>query len=140
MFSWRPGQAYSQDLRDRVLAADHLTARQAAERFGVSPSYVIKTRQRRDRLGQVTPGVQRCSTPCKLAAHHPAIAEHVAAHPDLTLAALCRWTLAEFGVSASIGTMWNTMRRLGLTLKKSASKPPNAHAPISPKRARYGSC
>jgi transposase len=47
MFSWRRGQAYSQDLRDRVLAADAPSARQAADRFGVSVSYVIKARQRR---------------------------------------------------------------------------------------------
>jgi hypothetical protein len=34
MFSWRRGQAYSQDLRDRVLAANELSARQTADRFG----------------------------------------------------------------------------------------------------------
>ena len=33
--AWRSGQTYSQDLRDSVLAAEKLTARQAAERFGV---------------------------------------------------------------------------------------------------------
>lgn len=37
--AWRRGQTYSQDLRDRVLAANHLSARQAAERFEVSVSY-----------------------------------------------------------------------------------------------------
>ncbi len=44
MFSRRRGQAYSQDLRERVLAADDLSARQAAARFGVSVSYVVKAR------------------------------------------------------------------------------------------------
>lgn len=58
MFSWRRGQAYSQDLRERVLAANQLSARQAAERFGVSVSYVVKVRQRRDRLGETTAGPQ----------------------------------------------------------------------------------
>jgi hypothetical protein len=43
---WRRGQTYSQDLRDRVLAADQLTARQAAKQFAVSTSYVVKARQR----------------------------------------------------------------------------------------------
>jgi hypothetical protein len=38
---WRRGKTYSQDLRERVLAAETLTARQAAERFGVSASYVV---------------------------------------------------------------------------------------------------
>ena len=138
MFSWRSGQAYSQDLRDRVLAADDLSARQAAERFGVSPSYVIKARQRRDRHGQLTPGPQRSWTPRKLAAHHAAISEHVRQHSDATLAELCAWVLAEFGVRASIGTMWNTLRRIGLTLKKSASKRPSGRAPISPRRVASG--
>ena len=45
--SWRRGQAYSQHLRDRVLGRPELTARQAAERFGVSVSYVVKARARR---------------------------------------------------------------------------------------------
>ena len=77
MFSWRRGQAYSQDLRERVLAANELSAREAATRFGVSASYVVKARQRRDRVGEVTPGPQRSWTPRKLAAHHDAIAAYV---------------------------------------------------------------
>jgi hypothetical protein len=47
-----------------------------------------------------------------------AIDAHVQQHPDATLAELCAWLLAKFGVSASIGTMWNTPRQLELTLKK----------------------
>jgi transposase len=41
---WRRGRAYSQDLRDRVLAAaaEGLSSREVAEQFDVSPSYVIK--------------------------------------------------------------------------------------------------
>jgi transposase len=138
MFSWRRGQAYSQDLRERVLAASHLSARQAADRFGVSVSYVVKARQRRDRHGELTPGLQRSWTPRKLAAHHAAISAHVREHPDATLAELCAWLLAESGVSASIGTMWNTLRRLGLTLKKSASKRPSGGVPTSPRRVGCG--
>ena len=138
MFSWRRGQAYSQDLRDRVLAADELSARQAADRFGVSVSYVIKARQRRDRHGDPRPGLQRSWTPRKLAEHHATIDAHVRTHPDATLAELCAWVLAEFGVSASIGTMWNTLRRLGLTLKKSASKRPSGRALTSPRRVACG--
>jgi transposase len=118
MFSWRRGQAYSQDLCERVLAAEDLSARQVAKRFGVSVSYVIKARQRRDRHGLLTPGPQRSWTRRKLAEHHTAIAARVREHPDATLAELCAWLVSEIGASASIGTMWNTLRRLGLTLKK----------------------
>ena len=56
--SWRRGQAYAPDLRERVLAATDLTLRQAAERFAVSPSFVAKARARLRDTGQVTPGLQ----------------------------------------------------------------------------------
>ncbi len=138
MFSWRRGQPYSQDLRERVLAADDLSARQAAERFDVSVSYVVKARQRRARLGEMKPGAQRCWMPRKLAPHHAAITARVRQHQDATLAELRAWLLSEFGVSVSIGTMWNTLRRLGLTLKKRRSRPPSAGAPTSPKPVGCG--
>jgi transposase len=51
---WRRGQTYSQDLREEVLAADDLSARQAAERFVVSVSFVIRARQRRTGLSRNT--------------------------------------------------------------------------------------
>ena len=57
---WQRGRSYSQDLRERVLAADELSARQAAARFAVSVSYVIKARQRRPRTvlpDDQTPGL-----------------------------------------------------------------------------------
>jgi transposase len=138
MFSWRRGQAYSQDLRERVLAAEELSARAAAARFGVSVSYVVKARQRRDRLGEMAPGPQRSWTPRKLAAHHDAIAAHVRAHQDATLAELRAWLLAERGVSASTGTLWNTLRRLGLTFKKSVWRPPSGGARTLPRRGASG--
>jgi transposase len=138
MISWRRGQAYSQDLRERVLAVKALSAWQAAARFGVSVSYVIKARQRRERHGQLTPGLQRLWTPRKLAEHHAAIEAHVREHPDATLSELCAWLLKQTGVSASIGTMWNTLRRLGLTLKKRSLKLPNERAPTLQRRVASG--
>jgi hypothetical protein len=55
--SWRKGQAYGQDLRDRVLAAPGVL-REVAERFGVSQASVCRARARRERLGQSSPGAQ----------------------------------------------------------------------------------
>ena len=55
---WERGQAYGQDLRDRVLACSELTLRAVAVRFGVSASYVSKVRARLRRLGDATPGPQ----------------------------------------------------------------------------------
>jgi transposase len=99
---------------------------------------VVKARQRRDRYGELRPGPQHSWTPRKLAAHHTAIEARVREHPDATLAELCAWLLGEFGVSASVGTMWNTLRRLDLTLKKSVSKRPNGRAPTLPRRVADG--
>lgn len=50
MMSWRRGQAYSQHLRERVLAATG-TLGEVAERFGVSSTYVWRVRSRCSRLG-----------------------------------------------------------------------------------------
>jgi transposase len=135
--AWRRGQAYAQDLRDRVLAAEGPAAA-VADRFGVSISYVVKARQRRDRHGQVCAGVQRSQTPAKLAAHDAALRQHVACEPDATLAELVAWAATEFGVSVSITAMWARLRRLKLTLKKRPSSPPSRRAQMSPKHAGYG--
>lgn len=113
----RRGQAYSQDLRDRVLAALGSAAVVGA-RFGVSRSYVIKVRQRRDRQGDSCAGPQRSHTPAKLAGHDAALCARVQSSPDATLAELVEWADAELGVSLSIKAMWKRLKALNLTLKK----------------------
>ena len=117
---WRRGQAYSQDLRDRVLAEDGLSAAKVAHRFGVSPSYVIKARQRRNRAGEVAARAQTSHTPAKLAGHDEALQAQVRRCPDATLAELCVWAKTELGISLSVTAMWKRLRKLALTLKKSA--------------------
>jgi transposase len=69
--SWRSGRAYSQDFRDKVLAAFDAgePARDVAERFSVSVSYVYKADLRRRRTGDSSPGPQRCHLPLRLDAH-----------------------------------------------------------------------
>jgi hypothetical protein len=54
--AWRRGQAYGQDLRERVLGAAGLSLRAAAARFAVSPSYVAKVRARLRDTGERRPG------------------------------------------------------------------------------------
>jgi transposase len=129
---WRRGQAYSQDLRDRVLAANGSAASVAA-RFGVSISYVVKARQRRDRRGEVSAGVQASHTPAKLLGHDDALHEQVLRVPDATLAELTVWAAAELGVSVSISAMSVRLRRLKLTLKKRRSLPLSSRAPMLPR-------
>jgi hypothetical protein len=82
--AWRRGQAYSQDLRDRILAVEG-SARAVARQFLVSVSYFIKVRQRRDRRREATSGPQHSRTPRKLAALHVAIAAYSSGHADATI-------------------------------------------------------
>jgi transposase len=138
MSEWRRGRAYSQDLRDRVLSAEGVGSGKVAGRYGVSSSYVVKARQRRDRLGEVTPGAQRSHTPAKLAGHYDTITAQVARQPDMTLDELRAWILAELGTSVSVSTVWSTLRRLGLTLKKRPLWRPNRRVPTSRRLARAG--
>lgn len=135
--AWRQGQPYSQDLRDRVLSTAGSSA-SVAERFGVSPSYVIKARQRRDRDGDLCAGPQRSQTPAKLAGHDAELRKRVADVPDATLAELTGWVYAELGISVSITAMWTRLRRLGLTLKKRRLSLPSGRVRTSRRRAGGG--
>lgn len=116
--SWHRGQAYAQDLRDRVLAARG-SIHEVAVRFGVSDSYVARARSRRNRLGETTPGPQRNHVPLRLAGLEAALKARIAEQPSLTLQQLCQWVKAEFGVEVGHSSMWKTLARFGLTLKKS---------------------
>jgi len=123
--SWRRGQAYAQDLRDRVLAAvdGGMRAYRAAELFGVSPSYIYKALGRRRLTGLSGPNPNRGHRPRKLSAEQEAsLAAHIEAHPDLTLARLQDWLEAEHGVRLSDGGIWMAVDRLGLSFKKNATR------------------
>jgi transposase len=128
---WRQGQSYSEDLRARVLAAvdGGMAARVAAELFRVSVSYIYKALIRRRRTGQVMASPRRGHRPRKLSpAQDVALAAHIEAHPDLTLAALQAWLLAEHEVRLSNGAMWSAVARLGLSFKKRHSARANKTA------------
>jgi len=134
------GQSYSQDLRERVLAAvdSGMAVAEAAALFRVSVSYIYKVRLRRRRTGETTARLQRCHLVRKLSVHHEVISAEVAARPDLTLAELRVWLSEEHGVTTSVGGLWNTLERLGLTLKKRRGMPPNRSAPTLPPPATPG--
>jgi hypothetical protein len=57
LMAWRSGQAYSQDLRDRVLRGEGSNTEVAA-RFEVTQSYLSRVRSRERRLGLDTPGAR----------------------------------------------------------------------------------
>ena len=127
--AWQRGQAYGQDLRERVLAAPGSMA-QVAARLEVSASYVSRARLRQRRLGLDTPGAQRNHVPLKLAGLEPALVAHVAAHTHATIDELRAWAVAAHGVAVSHGAMHKVLVRLGLMLKKRHSLPPSAAAPM----------
>lgn len=138
--SWRSGRAYSQDFRDKVLAAFDTgePGRDVAERFSVSVSYVYKADLRRRRTGESSPGAQRCRLPLRLEAHRDAILAYVAAHPDATMAELREWLAAERHVRVCLATIWKTLGRFGLTFKKSRSGRRSRVVRTSPPAAKPG--
>jgi transposase len=117
-------RAYSLDLRERVVAAvaEGATCRQAASRFGVSVSAVVKWGQRWRASGSVAParfGPARRTF--KLEAHKEWLAARVAAHPSITTRALAR-ELTEAGTPVSHHAVWTMLRREGLTFKKNRAR------------------
>lgn len=119
--AWRRGQSYSDDLRTRVLTAvdGGMAVRTAAGLFRVSVSYIYKALLRRRHTGEAQASSRRGHRPRKLnPAQEAALAVHIEAQPDLTLAALQTWLLAEHGVRLSNGAMWSAVGRLGLSFKK----------------------
>ena len=123
---WRQGQSYSEDLRTRVLAAidGGMAARSAASVFRVSVSYIYKAVIRRRRTGEVSASSRRGHRPRKLTpAQEATLAAHIAAHPDITLAALQTWLAGEHAVRLSNGAMWSAVDRLGLSFKKRMARP-----------------
>jgi transposase len=121
IMGWRSGQRYSQDLRDRVLAAvdGGMAVRRVSATFGVSPSYIYKALMRRRLTGDSGSNPNRGHAPRKLTpAQELALAGHMKSHPGITLARVQDWLVGEHGVSLSTGAVWNAVRRLGLSFKK----------------------
>lgn len=121
---WRSGQSYSQDLRDRVLAAvdGGRTARQVAATFDVSLAYIYKALIRRRLTGDSGINPNRGRPPRKLSPEQEqALATHIRSRPGITLAQAQAWLKAEHNVALSTGAMWNAAKRLGLSFKKSAA-------------------
>ena len=114
--SWHKGQPFGQDLRDRVLSASG-PASEVAYRFQVSSTYVRAVHERQ-RQGQTKPGVQCNHVPPKLAGLELSLQQKVNDCCDLTLAKLCEWVWQTHGVKVGQTTMFKSLRRDGLTLKK----------------------
>lgn len=130
-------EAYSMDLRRRVLAAcdaGHKT-KEVAELFGVSRSWVRLLKQRRREWGRIEP------LPCK-SGRKPKLSESdrqqlatlVAEQPDATLKELRERLGAEVGQA----TIWRALQQLGLTFKKSPCTPASRTGRTSRRRGPCG--
>jgi transposase len=111
----------SLDLRDRIVRAVEggSSIRAAARRFAVSPSAAIKLMQRVRTTGSAAPSRFGGHRRPLLAPHEADLRRLVATRPDLTLAELQTELARRFGLAAGLSTIHNTLRRLGLRLKKS---------------------
>ena len=109
--------AYGQALKDRVLRLydEGQETKNIADRMKVSPSWCRRVRQRRDeRPRKIGGGHFKLED-----AGRTAVARGVKEQPDATLEELRQRCLAELHIHISIGALWNTLRRMKLSLKKS---------------------
>jgi transposase len=115
------GAPYSQDLRDRVLAAYDAGKRTGAiaESFQVSPAWARRVKQRWREFGETRPRPMGGATVIKIDLAR--LAELVRTTPDATLLEL----RAALGVKCSAAAVCLALKRLGLTFKKRRSMPPN---------------
>jgi transposase len=109
--------AYGQALKDRVLALydEGLKTKQISVRLKVSPAYARRVKQRKNEPPRKIGGghFKLDQAACK------SLAEFVRERPDATLEELRRRCLAELNIRISIGALWNALRRMKLSLKKS---------------------
>jgi len=113
----------SQDLRKRLIGAVERgsSARGAAARFAVSASAAIKLVRRVRETGSTQPAKRGGYRQPLLAGREDLLRELTTTRKGITLAEI-RDTLIERGIEpGSLTTIWSTLRRLGLTHKKSAA-------------------
>jgi transposase len=117
-------QAYSQDLRERVLRAlergEGPTA--IAERFEVSRIWIYQVKKRLEQSGgrsSLPIGGHRVS---RVAAVEKAIRAWIHEKPDLTLVELCERLQSEKGIELKAPALWHQLNKWGLSFKKNAAR------------------
>ena len=114
---------YSQDLRDRVVAAvaGGRTCRATAALFGVSVASVVKWSQRWRASGSAAAKPMGGWRPLRLAGERAWLLARIAEKPDLTVRAVLA-ELAERGTPASYGAVWRFFKHEGITFKKKPAR------------------
>ena len=116
---------YSQDLRDRVLAAGDrgMKTKQIAVLFEVSPAWVRRLKQRRRETGETAPRPMGGATVIKI--DRALLAELVHQQPDATLEELRQ----RLGIQCAISAVSMALKGLGLSFKKRRCTRPSRTAP-----------
>lgn len=117
----KSGLPYSMDLRERVLALydEGLKTKQVAERLKVARSWARRIKQRRSEGKSIAPHAVGGSKPKLDAAARRELARFVDEGPDATLEELRARVASELQITISIGALWETLRVMKLSLKKS---------------------
>lgn len=112
---------YSQDLRDRVLAAYDRGMRtgQIAETFAVSPAWARGIKQRRRETGETSPRPMGGATVFKI--DRARLAELVREQPDATLKELRQ----RLGIVCAESAISMALKKLGFSFKKRRSTRPS---------------
>ena len=111
---------YSHDLRTRIYSysLEH-SIRKTACLFGVSPNTVYWLKRRFIETGSLKPRQRPSNDPHLITPEGCLYLESLLSKEvDLTLEALRDRYEEAYGIRVSIGTMFNTMRRLNIMLKK----------------------
>lgn len=129
------GAAYSQDLRDRIIAARDrgMKTRPVAVLFGVSASWVRRVMQRRREHQETTPRPRGGATVVKIDMDR--LRQLVAQQPDATTKELHQ----QLGIACGLSAVDMALRRAGLTFKKRRRVRWNRIGPTSPTAAAPGS-
>src|SRR5438874_7332832 len=116
-------QAYSMDLRQRVIAAcdQKQTTKSVAQRFGVSAAWVRRLKQHRRERGDIVPRNGGGSRGRKI--DREQLAALVQEKPDATLVELRDRLVALGGKKVTPWAICKVLQELKLTFKKSLSMP-----------------
>ena len=125
---------YSQDLRDRILAAYDrgMETTEIAEVFCVSPSWARRVRQRRRETGETAP--RKMGSPGVYKIDRARLTELVREQPDATGPELRE----RLGVECTDSAVYQALKELGFTFKKRRSTRPSRTGRMSPSDAPIG--
>ena len=135
-------KSYSMDLRSRVVAAvaSGSSRREAARRFGISPSCAVKLLARVQTTGSPEPGRRgRRPGSGKLGSFETIVIAWVEEKPDITLPELARRLEQVHRVKVHPSALSRLLGRAGWTYKKKRSPQRRSIAPMSPNGGGGGS-